>query len=123
MAALILGQLIHLLWPAFPSWALSLLSQLVPFVIDLTRKLDLDPELRVLKGREKLIYVATASEKFIDDHGDNLPGWHDLPEEQRDRILRSMVEVLLWVDRLGRRQGEVRDATPLFAKPKAKKRA
>ncbi len=118
MAGLILGQLLHLLWPALPAWSVSLLLQLVPFVIDLVRSLEVD---KSLSGQEKLKAVLSASEKFIDERGDNLPGWHDLPEDQRDRVLRGLVEVILWVDRLGRKHGDVKDAKGLFAPPKKKR--
>ncbi len=108
----VLAFLLHLVAPVGSNaWVIALLSEVLGELPDLV---DAVKDIRGLTGAQRRDRVRTALRETLDAL-DSVPGWMDLPEEARDRILDGWIETAWLLHRLGsdeRREtaGQVRAA-------------
>ena len=85
-----LGTLITLLSSA--PWIPKLLALAMPALLKETERLAKNEK---LTKDEKFERAVRAVAKILDEAADDIPGWADLKERKRDRILGALVEIAL----------------------------
>lgn len=70
-------------------WLPQLVAKLLPLIMTEVAKLGT----KSMSGNKKFDIVVKAVVAILDETADDLPGWRDLTETQRDRILAAMVEI------------------------------
>lgn len=89
-------------------WLPQLITKLLPLIMTEVSRLGN----KSMSGDRKFDIVVKSVVAILDETADDLPGWRDLTETQRDRILAAMVEIAVtayWV------------ANPPISKPKKRK--
>jgi len=78
--------------------AIEHVPDIVEEITDLVEELDHSP----LPGAEKFEIATRAIAVIIDDHCDWLPGWRELSESARDRIVQGVAEIAVQISRKAR---------------------
>lgn len=76
-------------------WVVDLFGDLIVLVPRLVRRLNKE-RFAKLSGEEKAAAVVVEVRKVL-DAADDLPGWREVPEHRRDKIIGGLSELALYV--------------------------
>ena len=98
---------ISLIFPGVGPIVADLVAAAFQLVFDLVKGLMGDDS---KSGQEKFLHAMTTARASLDEDFDTLPGWSELPEEKRDLIIGGLVELCVFLVKLGAKPEAEREA-------------
>lgn len=93
IVANLVSMVLGVLFPNAPKWIGDALAKAIPAVIEAVRGLKDNG----LSGAVKKTAALSSLREYLDEELDDLPGWKDMTEENRDKLIDSMIEVVWFV--------------------------
>lgn len=93
----LLLNLLKLLVPGAQGWMLSVISKLIPAVVEIF--------LEVSDAEDKTEAAILSTASLLDDALDDIPEWETLSEDDRDDIIAGVAKLALFITQVASRPG------------------